>query len=391
MTTTPLSTLQSASGFLSLFNTLLSIPSVSSANPAIDQSNLGVINLLAETFEKLGFLCELIPVAGHHEKANLIATLGTGPGGLVLSGHTDTVPYDEKLWQMNPLQVTEKDERLYGLGSTDMKGFFAMVHAAVQSLLDESPEFKQPLIILATADEESSMEGARSLAKLGKPKARYAIIGEPTSLHPINMHKGIMMESIHVQGQSGHSSNPSLGKNALEAMHEVIAELLKFRQSLQTRYQNPHFLIDVPTLNLGAIHGGDNPNRICGHCELEFDIRLLPGMASDSMRTAIRGLIAPIAEKHGVQIDLTPLFPGVEAFDNQNSELASIAQKLTGHAPESVAFGTEGPFLQQLGMDTIILGPGNIDLAHQPNEYMALNQVQPCITLLQSLIQKFCL
>jgi acetylornithine deacetylase len=386
----PLSTSQAASSFLSLFNQLLSITSVSSANPDIDQSNIDVINLLAETFEALGFQCELIPVAGNHQKANLIATLGSGPGGLVLSGHTDTVPFDESLWNVNPLKVTEKDKRLYGLGSTDMKGFFAVAHTAIQELLINKPVLKQPLIILATADEESSMEGARTLAKLGKPKARYAIIGEPTGLRPINMHKGMMMESIHVQGQSGHSSNPNLGKNAMEAMHEVIAELLLFRRSLQAQYQNPHFLIDVPTLNLGAIHGGDNPNRICGHCKLEFDVRLLPGMESDTIRSAIRNIIEPIAQKHEVQILLTPLLPGIESFTNENSELAAVTEKLTGHAPESVAFGTEGPFLQQLGMDTIILGPGSIDLAHQPDEYMAVDQVQPCISILQSLIRRYC-
>lgn len=385
-----LNSAQSAPSFLALFNQLLSLSSVSSANPDIDQSNIEVINLLAETFESLGFQCELIPVAGKLKKANLIATLGSGPGGLVLSGHTDTVPFDESLWQMNPLQLTEKNNRLYGLGSTDMKGFFAVAFTAIQALLKTEPEFKQPLIILATADEESSMDGARTLAKLGKPKARYAVIGEPTGLTPINMHKGMMMESIHIQGRSGHSSNPALGRNALEAMHEVIAQLLIFRQSLQAKYQNPHFLIDVPTLNLGSIHGGDNPNRICGHCKLEFDVRLLPGMESDSIRSALRGIIEPIAQKHDLEITLKPLFSGIEAFSNEHSELALVAQKLTGHAPESVAFGTEGPFLQQLGMDTIILGPGNIDLAHQPNEYMDLGQVQPCISLLQGLIRQYC-
>jgi len=215
--------------FNDLFNHLLSQHSVSSTNSLIDQSNMGVINLLADTFSRLGFSCEIVPVAGAHEKANLIATIGRGPGGLVLSGHTDTVPFDESLWNTNPLGMTEKDNRLYGLGATDMKGFFAVVHEAVQDFLDA--DFRQPLIILATADEESSMSGARTLANLGKPKARAAVIGEPTSLRPIHMHKGIMMESIHVQGQSGHSSNPTLGKNALEAMHDVIGALMRFRQN----------------------------------------------------------------------------------------------------------------------------------------------------------------
>lgn len=382
---------QGTSGFLSLFNHLLNLPTVSSANLSLDQSNLAVINLLAEVFEQIGFSCELIPVSDSPKKANLIASFGAGPGGLVLSGHTDTVPFDEALWQHDPLKLTEKDDRLYGLGSSDMKGFFAVVYAALEPLLKQELKFKQPLIILATADEESSMNGARALAKLGKPKARYAVIGEPTGLKPINMHKSIMMETIRIQGQSGHSSNPALGKNALEAMHEVITALLTFRKQLQADYHNPHFAVDMPTMNLGAIHGGDNPNRICGHCELEFDVRLLPGMANDSIRESISKIVKPIASKYQTKITLESLFPGVEAFENQDSELVKIAEKLTGHSAMSVAFGTEAPFLQQLGMDTIVLGPGSIDLAHQPNEYMDVNQVQPAITIIQDLVKRCCL
>lgn len=378
-----------SSDFRHLFGKLLQLPSVSSANADIDMGNRPVVELLANYFSDLGFQCELLALPGQPHKVNLIATYGSGPGGLVLSGHTDTVPFDEGLWSVNPLHLTEKDNRLYGLGSTDMKGFFALVHAAVQPLLEHN--FRAPLIILATADEESSMEGARSLVQMGRPQARYALIGEPTGLRPINRHKGVLMERLLVQGQSGHSSNPALGRNALEAMHEMIAALLKLRGELQQRYRNPHFLIDVPTLNLGVIHGGDNPNRICGHCELEFDVRMLPGMESTVLRDDIRALLMPIAARHQVDFVFTPLFAGVEAFANDHSELCQACELLTGHSPQSVAFATEAPFLQQLGMDTIVLGPGSIDVAHQPDEYMALDQVQPCINLLQQLIRKFCL
>lgn len=378
-----------SSDFLNLFDTLLRLPSVSSANPALDMGNRAVIELLAETFNALGFKCEVLDIPGQPHKANLIATKGKGPGGLVLAGHTDTVPFDEKLWRMNPLQATEKDGKLYGLGSTDMKGFFAIAHEAIQEFA--AVTLKQPLIIVATADEESSMDGARALAKLGRPKARYAVIGEPTGLKPVNRHKGVMMERLHVQGQSGHSSNPALGKNALEAMHQMIAELLAFRQELQMKYRNPHFALDMPTMNLGVIHGGDNPNRICGHCDLEFDVRLLPGMASANLRDEIRARIEPVATQHKVAFTFTPLFPGVEAFANDSTELLRVCEKLTGHGAQSVSYGTEAPFFQELGMDSIVLGPGSIDVAHQPNEYLALDQVQPCIKLLRSLIRHFCL
>ncbi|MDR2212569.1 MAG: acetylornithine deacetylase [Pseudomonadales bacterium] len=377
------------SDFLHLFDALLRLPSVSSAHAALDMSNRPVIDLLADRFSTLGFTCEIMPLPGHPHKANLIATLGRGPGGLVLSGHTDTVPFDADLWRSDPLRLTERDNRLYGLGSTDMKGFFAIVHEAVRAL--DASKLQQPLVILATADEESSMDGARALVQAGRQLGRGALIGEPTGLKPINRHKGVMMERLRVQGQSGHSSNPALGKSALEAMHAMLSTLLALRASLQREYRNPHFAIDLPTMNFGVIHGGDNPNRICGHCELEFDVRLLPGMNSATLRDDIRALLEPIARQHAVEFSFTPLFPGVEPFANDHSELVALCETLTGSTAQSVAFGTEAPLLQQLHLDTVVLGPGSIDVAHQPNEYMELDQVRPCIELLRRLIGRYCL
>lgn len=370
---------------------VLRLPSISSTNSNIDMSNMPVINYLAEQFTALGFQCEIMPCesSSKHVKANLIATLGSGPGGLVLAGHTDTVPMDEALWSVNPLQMTEKDNRIYGLGSTDMKGFFALILEAVRDFV-ESP-MQQPLIVLATSDEETSMFGARKLAELGRPKARYAVIGEPTGMKPIHAHKGVMMESIRLQGRSGHSSDPSLGINAMEAMHDVIGELLKFRAELQEKYRNPLFAIELPTMNLGCIHGGDNPNRICGHCELEFDIRLFPGMEIEIMRSLIDKRLRPLAERWQVGFELIPLFPGLPAFHCPvESDLVKTAERLTGHSAGTVAFGTEAPWLQQIGMDTIVLGPGDIEQAHQPDEYLGLDRVQPCVDLLRELITHYC-
>ena len=375
--------------FRDLFGDLLALPSVSSANPALDMSNRAVVELLANRFGDLGFTCELLPLPTQPHKANLLATYGSGPGGLVLAGHTDTVPFDEALWSSNPLRMTERDGRLYGLGSADMKGFFALVHAAVQPLLSE--RFRAPLIILATADEESSMDGARALVQQGRPQGRCAVIGEPTGLVPVNRHKGVLMERLHVQGRSGHSSNPALGRSALEAMHDMITALIGLRGELQQRFRNPHFAIDVPTLNLGVIRGGDNPNRICGHCALEFDVRLLPGMAGPALRDDIRARLEPIARQHGVEFTFTPLFAGAEAFANDHGELVRTCERLTGQQARSVAFGTEAPFLQQLGLDTVVLGPGSIDVAHQPDEYLALDQVPRGVHLLQQLITRYCL
>lgn len=375
---------------VSMLTQLIASPSVSCTQPDWDQSNLGVINKLEGWLSNLGFTTEVIPVDGHPGKANLIATLGSGPGGLVLSGHTDTVPFNAELWNSDPFTLTEKDNRFYGLGTCDMKGFFPIAIEAAKKFLDST--LQQPLIILATADEESSMSGARALAEAGRPKARYAVIGEPTGLRPIYMHKGMMMESVRVEGRAGHSSDPSLGANALDAMHAVLSELITFRQEMQQTHKNSAFRIAEPTLNLGCIHGGDNPNRICSRCELEYDVRPLPGMNLNNLRDDVSKRLIPLGEKFGVQITTESLFPGIPAFANdQHSELVKSAEKLTGYTAESVAFGTEAPFLQSLGMDTIVMGPGFIDQAHQPDEYLAFDQIKPTVAILEKLIEKYCL
>lgn len=369
---------------------LVGIPSVSSTDPNWDQGNRVVIDLLATWLTDMGFRTEIQEVTPGGDKANLIATLGSGPGGLVLAGHTDTVPFDEGRWHSDPLQLTERDHRLYGLGSTDMKGFFPLAIAAASSIVNTP--LKQPLILLATADEESSMNGARKLAAAGRPKARAAIIGEPTSLRPVRMHKGIMMESVRVTGRAGHSSNPDLGNSALEGIHAVMGDLISYRRQLRERYSNDFFTVAFPTLNLGCLHGGDSPNRICGQAELHFDLRMTPDGDNATVRGEIEQRIAQIATQRSLDIELRSLITEVPPFEQApDSELVQMAERLTGHSAQAVAFATEAPFLQQLGMETIVMGPGSIDRAHQPDEYLELDQIQPCIALLQQCIAHYCL
>ncbi|GGU49655.1 acetylornithine deacetylase [Pseudomonas laurentiana] len=370
------------------FAALIAAPSVSCTQVALDQSNRAVIDLLAGWLGDLGFTCEIQQV--NPGKFNLLASYGSGPGGLVLAGHSDTVPFDPQLWQTDPLKLTEVDGRWVGLGSCDMKGFFALIIEAVRTLLDQP--FKQPLLILATCDEESSMSGARALAAAGRPLGRAAVIGEPTGLRPIRLHKGVMMERIDILGRSGHSSDPRLGHSALEAMHEVMGELMGLRRQWQREFNNAQFSVPQPTLNFGCIHGGDNPNRICGQCALEFDLRPLPGMDPEALRAAIRGKLQPLAERHQVRIDYAPLFPEVPPFEQAaDAELVRLAERLTGHTAEAVAFGTEAPYLQRLGCETLVLGPGDIACAHQPGEYLEMSRLQPTVRLLRELIEHYCL
>ncbi len=370
------------------FAALIAAPSVSCTQASLDQTNRPVIDLLASWLGDLGFAIDIQQVSPG--KFNLLASFGSGPGGLVLAGHSDTVPYDPQLWASDPLTLTESGDRWVGLGVCDMKGFFPLIIEAVRTLLDQP--FRQPLLILATCDEESSMSGARALAEAGRPLGRAAVIGEPTGLRPIRLHKGVMMERIDILGRSGHSSDPSLGHSALEAMHQVMGELMGLRQQWQREYNNAQFTVPQPTLNFGCIHGGDNPNRICGQCALEFDLRPLPGMDPNVLRAAIRGKLAPLAERHQVQIDYAPLFPEVPPFEQSaDAELVRLAERLTGHAAEAVAFGTEAPYLQRLGCETLVLGPGDIACAHQPGEYLELSRLEPTVRVLRELIQHYCL
>ncbi|SFR81834.1 acetylornithine deacetylase [Marinobacter daqiaonensis] len=373
-----------------MLSRLVAIPSISSASPDWDHSNEPVVRLLAEWLEQLGFRNEILPVPGMPGKYNLVSTLGSGPGGLVLSGHTDTVPYDDQRWQSDPFKLTEREGRFYGLGTCDMKGFFALAIEAAREAATQS--LKQPLIILATADEESSMNGAKALAEAGYPKARYAVIGEPTTLKPVRLHKGIMMERLVFEGQSGHSSDPSLGRNALEGMNEAMTELMALRSHWQERHRNPNFEVQYPTLNLGCIHGGDNPNRICARCELHFDLRPLPGMEMSELRQTILSRLQPVASRHDLSLSFEPLFDGVPAFETAaEAELVRVCEELTGHRAGAVGFATEAPWLQQLGLETLVMGPGSIDQAHQPDEFLELSQIDPTISILKKLIRHFCL
>ena len=383
-----------------MLGTLVSTPSISCTSEAQDQSNLAVIDHLATWLEDLGGTVERMPLPDNPAKANLIATFGPreegGEGeegkkaeGLALSGHTDTVPCDEGRWSRDPFVLAESEERLYGLGACDMKGFFPLALAALARMADT--RFVRPLTFVATSDEESSMAGARYLAESGRPRARAAVIGEPTGLRPIHAHKGFMMLSIKLRGSSGHSSNPDLGNNALDAMHAVMGELIAYRGELATAFRNPAFEVPTPTLNLGCLHAGDNPNRICEGAELQIDLRLIPGMDHGEVRAEIDGRLGDIAAERNIGIDIGPVFPPVASYETPaDGKLVRTLEQLSGRPSGSVAFGTEAPFFQALGMETVIFGPGSIDQAHQPDEYLATSNIRPAVDILTELIGRYC-
>jgi acetylornithine deacetylase len=374
--------------FIEMYQQLIALPSISSDDAAVDQSNKPLIDLLANWFQSLGFQVDVHRVPSTRNKYNLLASLGEGSGGLLLTGHTDTVPFDDGRWSRDPFKLTECDDKLYGLGSADMKGFFAFILDAVRDL--DVKTLAKPLYVLATADEETSMAGAHYFSASTQLRPDCAIIGEPTSLTPVRAHKGHISNAIQIIGQSGHSSDPAKGINAIEIMHEAIGHLIQLRSTLQQRYHNDAFVIPYPTMNFGQIHGGDSANRICGCCELLMDIRPLPGLTLTDLDELLNQALKPIIDRWPGRLTVKhshPPIPGYECPIHQPA-LKAI-EKLIGKRAETVNYCTEAPFIQQL-CPTLVLGPGSIEQAHQPDEYLATSFIQPTRQMLKEIIGHFC-
>ncbi|MGD2009213.1 MAG: acetylornithine deacetylase [Cellvibrionales bacterium] len=382
--------------FVTQLRELVTTCSISSPDPSWDTSNRGVIHTLATFAEAAGFDVQVQALdANPNGKANLVARLGParpeepGIGGLVLSGHTDTVPYDEGLWTADPLKVTERDQKLFGLGSADMKGFFPLALAAVAEI--QPSQLRAPIYLLATADEESTMRGARSLPLEALGGATAAVIGEPTNLQPIRLHKGIMMQGVRLRGRSGHSSDPSLGNNVIDSVPALLALLDEYRQQLASEFRCELLAVPSPTINFGCLHGGDSPNRICGEIDLSFDVRMLPGLAYEEVEADLTERLESLAASRGIDIEMRRLVEPVPAFEQAaDSEAVRAAERVSGQPAGAVNFATEAPFLQRLGLETVVLGAGSIEVAHQPDEYLPLDQLRPGIEVIKGLIAHHC-
>lgn len=374
--------------FTARYAQLIELPTISSLVAENDLSNRALIELLATWLADFGFKTDILAVEGSRNKYNLLATYGEGEGGLLLAGHTDTVPFDDGKWTFNPFKLTEKEGKLYGLGTADMKGFFAFV-VDVVSQIDLS-QIKKPIRILATADEETTMLGAKNFAQHTHIRPDCAIIGEPTSLKPIRAHKGHMGESVRITGKSGHSSDPSKGINAIELMHESIGYLMKMRDELREKYHNPLFQVTHPTMNFGNIRGGDAINRICACCELQFDMRPLPNMAVEDLYAMVHEHLKPMLEQYGDLVEIRHLHDGIPGYECEHSaQIVQVVEKLLGEKCDAVNYCTEASFIQQL-CPTLVLGPGSIEQAHQPDEFLELKYIEPTKELLTKLIYHFC-
>ena len=368
--------------------------SISNADPKLDTSNRGVCEQLAAWLQPLGFDCQLlpVPVAGAADKVNLLARLGPSSGadaGLVLAGHADTVPYDADGWHSDPFKVVQRGDVLHGLGVCDMKGFLAIAAEVAAEFRDT--KLAAPITLLATANEETGMEGARALVESATLRGSCAVIGEPTNLQPVHAHKGILMEAISLHGSAGHSSNPALGANTIAALPRVLDALRGLQNRLQQHHRNPLFAVDHATINPGHVCGGDSPNRIPALTELHIDLRFLPGMALDDLRQQIRSAVEAALESSDCHASFRPLFDGSPAYQLEaTADLIQASAELSGQAPIAVDFATEAAFLGAMNIQTVVLGPGDIAVAHQPNESLPLERIEPTRQILRGLIHRYC-
>jgi acetylornithine deacetylase len=375
--------------FLEHYRNIIKIPSVSAFDAVLDMSNRPIIDLLSSYFSDFGFNISIHSVPAARNKFNMLARIGSGEGGLLLCGHSDTVPFDQGKWQQDPFSMVVSDNKLFGLGSCDMKGFFAFILEAIKDV--PLQQLKKPLYILATADEETSMAGARLFAEQQLIKPDMAIIGEPTELKPIAKHKGHMAHTLSVTGKAGHSSDPDKGVNAIEIMHQAIGNLLDLKQQLAKQYRDDSFSVPQATLNLGHIHGGDGENRICGHCHLNFDLRAVPGLSDEEAISQIDNVLAPVYSAYPGRLERSLMYPTAPSFACKNEHgIFELARQLTGFDPDNANYATEAPYINQLGCDTLVLGPGSIEQAHQPYEFISLDYVNPTVKVLQNMIKTVC-
>lgn len=381
----------SSSNFFTLLADIIKTNTVSSDTPTEDCSNIELIELLKKETEKRGGTYTEETVVESPLKKNLLMKFGNGSGGILLSGHTDTVPYDRSKWNSDPFTLTETEDRLIGLGVIDMKGFFAHVFEAIDSI--DLKTLNKPIWILATADEETTMVGASSFVKKHPNfKPDFCMIGEPTSMYPVIQHKGYMAYRIKVIGKSGHSSNPDLGVNALYVMNQIISELLSLEQELKTNYREPSFDIPYPTLNIGSIHGGDSPNRICGECEILFDVRPLITTPCEVVEQKLKDIVRKISDLNlDSKISLEQLYANIDPFKTEATDkYVKQLVSLTGNDAIAVNYCTEASFLRRLGCPVAICGIGSIDNAHQPNEYFYKDKIENFKKVLLNIIQYVC-
>ena len=348
-------------------------------------SNLPLLDYVEGELKALGVSGRRVPNADG-AKANLYARIGPAvAGGVVLSGHTDVVPVDGQAWTSDPFTLTQRGERVYGRGTCDMKGFLALMLAAAPELA--AATLKRPAWLAFSYDEEVGCLGAPDMiAAIAGEEHRPAavVVGEPTSMQAVRGHKGITVIKVVVTGREAHSSLTHLGVSAVMAAVQLMASLKGLAERLeQDADPRSPFLPRGPTLTIGQVEGGTAPNILARLCRFTFDLRCPPGV--DAMQVlepffaeakALDAALKARAPEAGVQITPRSVTPAFAPEDGGAAE--ALARRLAGDngPPRVVSYAAEAGQFQQAGFSTVICGPGSIDQAHQPDEYVDISQMQ---------------
>ena len=365
---------------IDILERLVGFPSVSA------RSNLDVIQWIQGELARHGVASALVPAPDGQPKANLWASIGPdAPGGLVLSGHTDVVPVEGQPWSSDPFVLTQRDGRLYGRGTSDMKGFIALCLALVPEML--ARPLRVPIHFAFSYDEEIGCLGAPHLiAELGKrfPKPALAIIGEPTELKLGTRHKGCYSFETEVTGRDAHSSQTHKGANAILAAAAIVGELDRIAEELTTSPLNDaNFEPPYPTINVGRIEGGTAVNIVARRCAVHWDFRATPGADPSLVLPQLEAFIAqtvlPRLRRVAPEASVTtrPRAQVPPLVDEPGGAAEQLVKFLTGaNQTIGIAFATEAGQFQAAGLSAIVCGPGSILQAHQPDEFIELSQMR---------------
>ena len=367
---------------------LVGFPTVSA------DSNLAMIDHMANLLSDAGARVDLF----HDDtgtKANLFATIGPDrEGGIVLSGHSDVVPVTDQNWTSDPFRLAERDGRLFGRGTCDMKGFIAATLAMAPDYA--ARRLTRPIHFAFTYDEEVGCLGARSLVPALQARGirpAMAIVGEPTDMWIIEGHKGCCEYTVAFQGLEGHGSNPDRGVNAVEYAVAYVARLMELRHQL--RHRTPvasDFEPPWTTINIGRLSGGVAHNVIASRAELDWEMRpvqesdaaLVRQTMADYCNDVLLPQMQAVCPDAGITTYVIGEVCGLEPME-ENAARRLVAELTGANGADVVSFGTEAGLFQQMGLSAVLCGPGSIEQAHKADEYVTLSQLDQCLTMLHGL------
>ena len=381
---------------MTLATTIETLRTLVGFNTVSDRSNQALIDWVANRLSDCGIQAE-VQHGDEAGKANLFATIGPADRpGVMLSGHSDVVPVDGESWQSDPFVLTEREGSLYGRGSADMKGFIACFTALAPHFA--AAPLRTPIHLALSYNEETDMRGMRQLVRhLEQAPVRPAscIIGEPTGMSIVVANKGAAIYRCRIKGRPVHSSLRDQGVSAVELAAELIVFLNGLQRRLNAAECHEGFDFAHSSVHVGEIHGGTAHNITAADCEFVFEIRALPGIRAGDLvaevrRYANQSLVSPLARRFPeVSITITEVLDAPGLDERGNRRLADALKPLCRHEGFGrVSFGTEAGMLQEAGIQTVILGPGQINVAHQADEFVEIDQIAQCLSFMEGLGQR---